>query len=58
MVEGISERFGAQVVQMLGAAEHRSERISSMRERVAEAATTQMGCMDAEDPLHRPARDC
>jgi hypothetical protein len=27
MVEGIDERFGAQVVQMLGAAEHRSARI-------------------------------
>jgi hypothetical protein len=54
MVEGIDERFGAQVVQMLGAAEHRSERISSMRERGAEAATTQMGRMGAEDPSTPP----
>jgi hypothetical protein len=34
---------------MLGADEHRSERIV-MRERGAQEATTQMGCMDAEDP--------
>ncbi|HEX9561791.1 MAG TPA: hypothetical protein VGA76_11230 [Candidatus Dormibacteraeota bacterium] len=54
----INERFGGQVGQMLGAAEQRSERIPLMRERVAQAATTQMARMDAEDPLHRPARDC
>jgi hypothetical protein len=54
-MKGIGERFGAQVVQMLGAAEHRSERISSMRERGAEAATTQMGRMGAEDPLIPPS---
>jgi len=47
---GGGEGFGVQVVQMLGAAEHRSERIPSMRERGAEAATTQMGRMGAEDP--------
>ncbi len=54
-MKGIGERFGGQVVQMLGAAEHRSERISSMRERGAEAATTQMGRMGAEDPLIPPS---
>ncbi len=36
---------------MLGAAEHRSERIALMRKRGAEAATTQMGRMGAEDPV-------
>ena len=54
----INERFGGQVGQMLGAAEHRSERIPWMREREAQAATTQMARMDVEDPLHRLARDC
>src|SRR5437868_15029967 len=34
---------------MLGGAEHRSGAHSSMRERGAEAATTQMRCMGAED---------
>ncbi len=58
LVRAINERFGAQAGQMLGAAEQRSERIQRMRERVAEAATTQMVCMGAEDPLYRPARDC
>jgi len=58
MVEGISGRFGAQVVQMLGAAEHRSERILSMRERGAQVATTQMGRMGAEDPLTPPPTAC
>ena len=58
LARAVNERFGGQAAQMLGAAEQRSERIRSMRERVAEAATTQMGCMGAEDPLHRPARDC
>jgi len=54
-MKGIGERFGGQVVQMLGAAEHRSERISSMRERGAEAATTQMGRMGAEHPSIPPS---
>jgi len=47
----------SQVVQMLGGDEQRSERISSMRERVAEEATTQMRRMGAKDPtaiLRRP----
>jgi len=35
---------------MGGAAEHRSERISLMRERGAQKATMQMGRMGAEDP--------
>ena len=35
---------------MGGAAEHRSERISLMRERGALKATMQMGRMGAEDP--------
>ncbi len=47
---GGGEGFGAQVVQMGGAAEHRSERISLMRERGAQKATMQMGRMGAEDP--------
>jgi hypothetical protein len=45
----IGERFGGQTAQTLGADEHRSERIV-MRERGAQEATTQMGCMDAEHP--------
>jgi len=53
-LRAINERFGGQVVQMLGAAEQRSARIPWMRKRVAEAATTQMGRMGAEAPLHRP----
>ena len=54
----INERFGGQVGQMLGAAEQRSERIPWMRERVAQAATTQMARMGVEDPLYRPAGHC
>jgi len=58
LARAINERFGGQAGQMLGAAEQRSERIPRMRERVAQAATTQMACMGAEAPLYRPARDC
>jgi len=50
-MRGVDERFGVQVGQMLGAAEHRSARIPRMRKRGAEVATTQMARMGAEDPL-------
>src|SRR5205823_1525351 len=46
------ERFGAQVVQILGAPEQRSARIR-MRKRAAQGATTEMGRMGAEDPRSR-----
>jgi hypothetical protein len=49
-MRGVDERFGVQVGQLLGAAEHRSARILWMRKRGAEAATTQMVRMGAEDP--------
>jgi hypothetical protein len=49
-MRGVDERFGVQVGQLLGAAEHRSARILWMRKRGAEAATTQMARMGAEDP--------
>src|SRR5260221_6931049 len=39
---------------MLGAAEHRSDAYSKYSERGAEAATTQMACMGAEDPPSVP----
>jgi hypothetical protein len=54
----IGERFGGQVGQMLGAAEQRSARIPWMRQRVAQAATTQMVRKAVEDPPYRPARAC
>jgi len=61
-MKGIVERFGDQVVQMLGAAEHRSERISSMRERGADTFRVPMpkaweavGRMGAEDPSIPPS---
>jgi hypothetical protein len=49
-------RFGGQAGQMLGAAEHRSARIV-MRKRGAEAATTQMARMGAEDLPMLPPTD-
>jgi len=56
-MRGVGERFGVQVVP-LGppcrrhgrVPEHRSARILWMRKRGAEAATTQMARMGAEDP--------
>ena len=39
---------------MLGAVEHRSERIRLMREREAQTATPQMGRMGAEGPSRAP----
>jgi hypothetical protein len=40
---------------MLGADEHRSARIPSMRKRGAQEATTQMVTMGAEDPMIQPS---
>jgi hypothetical protein len=39
---------------MLGAAKHRSDAYSKYEERGAQAATTQMGRMGAEDASSRP----
>src|SRR5712691_5588345 len=53
---GVGGRFGARVVQILGAAEHRSER-TVVRERGAEAATTEMGRNGPEDASTIPGGD-
>src|ERR1700680_2941534 len=53
---GLGERFGVQVSQMLGAAEHRSGAYSTYVQRGAQAATTQMTRMGAEDPSSIPRR--
>ena len=50
MPGGHGERFGGQVVQLLGAAEHHSARIDRFVSEERSAATTQMGRMGAEDP--------
>jgi len=39
---------------MLDAAEHRSDAYSTYSEREAQAATTQMACLGAEDPSAVP----
>gem|GEM_PF-2549234 len=49
-MRGIGERFGVQVGQLLGAAEHRNGTYATYMERGAQAATTQMARMGAEDP--------
>ncbi|HSS95007.1 MAG TPA: hypothetical protein VLR46_13615 [Candidatus Dormibacteraeota bacterium] len=51
----IIERFGGQGGQLLGADEHRSARIPSMRKRGAQEATTRMAPMGAEDPMIQPS---
>ena len=54
-MRGIGEIFGVQVGQVLGAAEHRNGTYPTYVERGAQAATTQMGRMGAEDPSILPS---